>query len=166
MDHRRAPWGSGSGVPYSVQSCPCLFSVHLLHWLHIFAVQVAFCWGVGGWRGASPPALTLHAQPGPCPVPSLPASVSGPQVQFPRKKPTWPCRSGAPVDPDTQGQRTKPGEGSRGRSQGDPGKAPSGGLERSGGPKESSSGSPFMDVCQPVVDLHRYLIMGSRVSGC
>lgn len=77
--------------------------------------------GKGGGEGHHPPqpdSLTLHAQPGPCPAPSLPASVSGPQVHFRRKKSTWPCRSGDPVDPDTQGQRTKPGEGSRGRSQG------------------------------------------------
>lgn len=120
LDHRRASWDSGFGVSSSVQSCPCLFSVHLLHCLRIFAIRVAsWGWGCGEDRHPlQPDSLTLHAQPGPCPVPSLSASISGPQVHFPRKKSNWPWRSGAPVDPDTPGQRTKPGAGSRGRSQG------------------------------------------------
>lgn len=63
-------------------------------------------------------SLTLQAQSGPCSVPSLPACVSGPQVHFLRKKSSWHCWSGAPVDHDSQGQGTRPGEGRRGRSQG------------------------------------------------
>lgn len=168
MDHRRAPWGPGSGVPYPVQSCPSLFS-------HIYStgfISLPSMWphggGKGGGEGHHPPqpdSLTLHAQPGPCPMPSLPESVSGPQVHFPRKSPPGPAGRGPLLTliPGVRELSQEKGVGAG--AKGDPGKAPSGGLERSGEPKESSSGSPFMDVCQPVANLHHYVIMGSRVSG-
>ena len=165
LDHRRAPWDSGFGVSYSIQSCPFLSSVPLLHCLHIFAVHVA-SWVRGCGEGHHPPQpdfLTLCAQ-------LVPAQCRGCLLVSPDHKSTFPERN--PTGPATHvplltliprvrelSQERGVGAGAKG----DPGKAPSGGLERSGEPKESSCRSSFMDVCQPVVNLHHYLILGSSV---